>query len=84
MPPALVPLLLVAICVPAAFHAVSGWPRALGAAWLLAAAAVLAGQAAGELSGLRVGVLGEAHILLGAIGASLASVAVAAVERFRG
>lgn len=40
MPPALIPLALVALGVPAAMRAVLGRPRALGAAWVLAAAAV--------------------------------------------
>jgi len=84
MPPALVPLLLIAIGVPAAVRAASGRPRALGSAWLLAGAAALAAQTVGELGGVRSGVLGEAQILLAAIGAGLASLTVAAVERFRG
>ena len=84
MPPALVPLLLVAIGVPAAVRVMIGRPRALGPAWLLAFAAVLTAQTVGELGGVRSGVLGEAHILLAAIGAFLASLTVATVERFRG
>jgi hypothetical protein len=74
----------VAIGVPAAVRAAVGRPRALRPAWLLAFAAVLTAQTVGELGGLRTGVLGEAHILLAAIGAGLASLTVAAVERFRG
>lgn len=83
MPPALVPLLLVAIAVPAAVRAAFGRPQAIGPTWLLASVAALAAQAVGELAGVRSGVLGEAHILLAAIGAGLASVIVVAAERFR-
>lgn len=81
MPPALIPLLLIAIGVPAAMRTLSGRPRGIGPAWLLALAAVLAAQTVGELAGVRSGVLGEAQILLAAVGAGLASVAVAIRER---
>lgn len=81
MPPAVVPLLLVAIGVPAAFRAAVGRPRALAVAWLAAAAAVALAQAAGELSGARIGVLGDAQLLLAAAAAALTSAALAVRER---
>ena len=84
MPPALVPLLLIALGVPAALRSLFGHPRGIVAAWLLAAVAVLAAQAVGELLGSRTGVLGEAQLLPAAIGASLATLTVVARERFRG
>lgn len=84
MPPTLVPLLLIALGVPAALRATFRRPRAIGPAWLLAFAAVLAAQAVGELAGSRTGVLGEAQLLPAAIGASLATLTVAVRERFRG
>ena len=80
MPPALVPLALVALGVPAALRAALGRPRSLGAAWLLALAAVALAQAAGEISGSRFGVLGDAQLLLAAIAAALAALAVAVAE----
>ncbi len=73
MPPILVPLGLVAIGVPAALRAALGRPRSLGAAWLLAATAVAIAQAAGELTGSRIGVLGDAQLLFAALGALLAA-----------
>jgi hypothetical protein len=73
MPPALVPLALVAIGIPAALRAALGRPRSLGAAWLLALAAVAVAQAAGELTGSRVGVLGDAQLLFASVGALLAA-----------
>lgn len=81
MPPALVPLALVAIGVPAALRAALGWPRSLGPAWLLAITAVAIAQAAGELTGSRVGLLGDAQVLFAAIGALLACVGLAVAER---
>jgi hypothetical protein len=80
VPPALIPLALVALGVPAALRAVLGRPRSLGAAWLLAAAAVALAQAAGEISGSRLGVLGDAQLLLAAIAAVVAAFAVAVAE----
>ncbi|HJW49707.1 MAG TPA: hypothetical protein VJ726_09845 [Candidatus Limnocylindria bacterium] len=80
MPPALIPLALVAIGVPAALRAALGRPRSLGAAWILAAAAVALAQAAGEITGSRVGVLGDAQLLLAAVGALLAAIAVSLAE----
>ena len=80
MPPALIPLALVALGVPAALRAVLGRPRSLGAAWILAAAAVALAQAAGEISGLRVGVLGDAQLLLAAVAAFVAAFAVSLAE----
>ena len=80
MPPALIPLALVALGVPAALRAVLGRPRSLGAAWILAAAAVALAQAVGEISGARVGVLGDAQLLLAAIAAILAAFAVGVAE----
>ena len=81
MPPALVPLLLVAIGVPAAFRAALGWPRALGRAWLLALTAVAIAQAAGELTGSRVGMLGDAQLLFAVAAAALAATGLAVAER---
>jgi hypothetical protein len=81
MPPALVPLALVAVGIPAACRALLGRPRSLRAGWVAAGAAVLLGQAAGELTGLTVGLLGEAQLLLASVGALLASALVAAAER---
>ena len=85
MPPALIPLALVALGVPAALRALLGRPRSLGAAWILAAAAVALAQAVGEISGARVGVLGDAQLLLAGIAAILAAFAVSVAEpRSRG
>jgi hypothetical protein len=83
VPPALVLLALVAIGVPAAALALFGRPRGLASAWLASAVAVAAAQAAGELTGTRAGTLGDAHIALGAVGAALASLGIAALERRR-
>jgi hypothetical protein len=80
MPPALIPLALVAIGVPAALRAALGRPRSLGAAWILAAAAVALAQAAGEIAGSRVGVLGDAQLLLAAVAALVAAFAVSLAE----
>lgn len=80
MPPAVVPLALVAIGVPAAVRAVLGRPRSLGAAWLAAVGAVVAAQTIGELSGSRLGVLGDAQVLLAALAALITSAAVALRE----
>jgi len=80
MPPALIPLALVALGVPAALRATLGRPRSLGAAWMLAAAAVALAQAAGEISGSRVGVLGDAQLLLAAVAALLAAFVVSLAE----
>ena len=83
MPPALIPLALVALGVPAALRAALGRPRSLGAAWVLAAAAVALAQAAGEIVGSRVGVLGDAQLLLAAVGAAVAAFAVSVAEPHR-
>lgn len=83
MPPAVIAVALVAIGVPAALKAVLGRPRGLPAAWLAALAAVAVAQSAGELAGSRLGVLGDAQLLLAGVGATLASLAVAAVETRR-
>ena len=80
MPPALIPLALVALGIPAALRATLGRPRSLGAAWMLAAAAVALAQAAGEVSGSRVGVLGDAQLLLAAVAAWVAAFAVSVAE----
>lgn len=80
MPPALIPLALVAIGVPAAFRAALGRPRSLGAAWLLAFAAVAIAQAAGELTGSHVGVLGDAQLLFATLAALLASAGQSVAE----
>lgn len=81
MPPAIVPLALVALGIPAAFRAVIGRPRALGPAWLAALAATAVAQAIGELTGTRVGVLGDAHLLYACVASALVSAAVALLER---
>ena len=83
MPPALVPLALVVIGVPAAFRAAFGRPRGMPSAWVLALAAALIGQALGEIGGWRTGTLGEAQVLLAAVGAALATVTVASLEELR-
>ena len=80
MPPALIPLALVAIGVPAAFRAAFGRPRSLAHAWLLAFTAVAIAQAAGELTGSRLGILGDAQLLFAALGASLAAVGLVLAE----
>jgi hypothetical protein len=80
MPPALIPLALIALGVPAALRALLGRPRSLGAAWMLAAAAVALAQAIGEIAGARVGVLGDAQLLLASIAAILAAFAVSVAE----
>jgi hypothetical protein len=84
VPPALVPLLLVAIGVPAAVRAASGRPKGMAAAWILSGAAVLAAQTLGEIAGWRAGTLGEAQVLFAVCGAALASVTVAVLEGLRG
>ncbi|MBM4433729.1 MAG: hypothetical protein FJ028_01195 [Chloroflexi bacterium] len=81
MPPAVVPLLLVALGVPAAFRAAIGRPRALGTAWLAAIAASAVAQVVGELTGSRVGVLGDAHLLYAALASALTSGVLALRER---
>ena len=80
MPPALVPLALVAVGIPAALRAALGRPRSLGAAWLLALTAVAIAQAAGELTGSRVGVLGDAQLLFASVGALLAAAGQSVAE----
>ena len=80
MSPALVPLALVAIGIPAALRAAVGRPRSLGAAWLLALTAVAVAQAAGELTGSRVGVLGDAQLLFASVGALLAAAGQSVAE----
>jgi hypothetical protein len=47
---------------------------------VLAAAAVALAQAAGEISGWRLGVLGDAHLLLASFGALIAAFAVSVAE----
>jgi hypothetical protein len=83
MPPALIPLALVALGVPAAMRAALGRPRSLRAAWVLAAAAVALAQAVGEIAGSRLGVLGDAQLLLAAIAAAIAGFAVSVAEPHR-
>lgn len=80
MPPALIPLALIAIGVPAALRAALGRPRSLGRAWLLALTAVAIAQAAGELIGSRLGLLGDAQVLFAALAAVLAAIGVAMAE----
>jgi hypothetical protein len=81
VPPAIVPLALVALGVPAAFRALLGRPRALGASWLAALAASAVAQAVGELSGTRVGVLGDAQLLFAGAASALTSGVIALLER---
>lgn len=83
MPPALVPLALVAIGVPAALRAAVGRPRSLARAWLLAVATVAIAQAAGEITGSRVGVLGDAQLLFAVVAALVAGAGLAVAERGR-
>jgi hypothetical protein len=80
VPPAVVVLGLVAIGVPAGVRAAFGRPRALGRAWLLAAAAAASAQVLGELAGTSFGVLGDAQLLLAVIAAGLAAAVVAVAE----
>lgn len=80
MPPAVIAVALVAVAVPAALRAITGRPRGLPAAWVASLAAVAVAQAFGELAGFRTGVLGDAQVLLAAVGATLASVVTGAAE----
>jgi hypothetical protein len=80
MPPALVPLALIALGIPAALRAVLGRPRSLGRAWLLAFTGVAIAQAAGELTGSRLGVVGDAQVLFACVGALLAGFGLAIAE----
>lgn len=80
MPPALVPLALIAVGVPAALRALAGRPRSLGRAWLLALAGVAIAQAAGELTASRLGVLGDAQLLFATLAAAVAAVGVSLAE----
>jgi hypothetical protein len=80
VPPAVVVLGLVAVGVPAGARALFGRPRSLGRAWLLAAAAAVTAQVLGELAGARLGVLGDAQLLLAAIGAGIAAAIAAVAE----
>lgn len=81
MPPAVIPLALIAVGVPAALRALVGRPRALGAAWIGSAAAVAAAQAVGELLGWRAGLLGDAQLLAAFVAAAAASALVALFEK---
>ncbi len=81
MPPAVIPLALVAIGVPAAVRAILGRPRALGAAWLAAIAAVAIAQTAGELTATRVALLGDAQMGLAAVAALATSLLLVLRER---
>lgn len=83
MPPAIVPLALVALGIPAALRAATGRPRLLGSAWLAAAAASVVAQVVGEILGVRAGVLGDAQLLLAAVGSVMTSALVALLERRR-
>jgi hypothetical protein len=80
VPPALVPLALVALGVPAAVRAALGRPKGMLATWVLSAAAVLAAQTIGEIASWRTGTLGEAQVLLACAGAALASLVVVVLE----
>jgi hypothetical protein len=55
----------------------------MAAAVILSFAAVLAAQVLGEIGGWRTGTLGEAQVLLAALGAALASITVAVLEGLR-
>jgi hypothetical protein len=77
VPPAVVPLALVAIGIPAALRALVGRPRALGLAWLAGVVAVAVAQAAGEISGARVGILGDAQLVPAAAAALVTSAVIA-------
>ena len=81
MPPALVPLALIAIGIPAALRAAIGRPRSLVAAWVLAASAAAVAQAVGEIFAVRAGVLGDAQLLLATLAATVAALAVGFAER---
>ena len=80
MPPALIPLALLALGIPAALRAAVGRPHSLSRAWLLAFTAVAIAQAAGELTGSRLGMLGDAQVLFAAAGALLASIGLSVAE----
>ncbi|OLD10119.1 MAG: hypothetical protein AUJ06_02715 [Chloroflexi bacterium 13_1_40CM_3_70_6] len=80
MPPAVVVLALVAVMVPAGARALFGRPRALGQAWLLAGVAAACAQGLGELSGVSLGLLGDAQVLLALAAAGLAASVVAIAE----
>ena len=80
MPPAVVILALVAIGVPAGVRAVFGRPRSLPQAWLLAAALSFAAQALGELTGISLGVLGDAQLALAVAVSAVAAGVVAVAE----
>lgn len=77
------PLVLVAVGVPAAIRALLGRPKGMAGAWILSAAAVLVAQTLGEIAGWRTGTLGEAQVLFACAGAALASVVVAVLEGLR-
>jgi len=81
VPPAIVPLALIALGVPAAVRAVVGRPRLLGSAWIAAAAASLVAQVAGEAMAFRPGVVGDAQLLLAALASALATAIIALLER---
>ena len=83
LPPALVPLVFVAIGVPAAARAAFGRPKGMAAVWVLSIAAALLAQVVGEIGGWRTGTLGEAQVLFAAFGAALATVTVAVLEGLR-
>ena len=83
MPPAVIAVVLIGLGIPAALRAITGRPRGLLAAWVASLAAVLVAQAAGELAGGRLGVIGDAQVGLACLGAALASLAATAVETRR-
>jgi hypothetical protein len=55
----------------------------MAGAWVLSVAAVLVAQVLGEIGGWRTGTLGEAQVLLAAVGAAIASITVAVLEGLR-
>ena len=80
MPPAVLILALVAIGVPAGVRAVFGQPRSLTQAWLLAGALSFVAQAVGELTGISLGVLGDAQLALAVAASAVAAGIVAVAE----
>jgi hypothetical protein len=80
MPPALVPLGLIAIGVPSALRAAVGRPRLVLPAIAASVLAVLVAQVFGELSGTRIVLLGDAHVGLAIVASAVVSVIVALLE----
>ena len=81
MPPALVVIVLVGIGVPAIIRSAIGRPRHIVAAWIASLTAALVAQVLGEVSGGRLGVLGDAQLVAAVALCFIATVAVVALER---